>query len=58
MTSVLACRATGEDVVAGSDEGDQWAWFDPNKLPDNLISYARTWLTDALEQPRSACFVR
>jgi ADP-ribose pyrophosphatase YjhB (NUDIX family) len=35
-TNLFACRVTG-GVLAGSDEGADWEWFEPHRLPDDPL---------------------
>lgn len=46
VTSVFACRRSA-GRLRGSNEGTAWKWFDPSSFPDELLDYAREWLTDA-----------
>lgn len=46
VTCLFACRAASSHV-RGNAEGISWVWFDPAALPDDLLPYARRWLTDA-----------
>lgn len=47
VTTVFDAHVT-EGALQGSDEGEEWAWFLPDNLPEDLLSYARVWLSDAL----------
>jgi ADP-ribose pyrophosphatase YjhB (NUDIX family) len=47
VTCLFACRLRDGDLQ-GSEEGTAWAWFSPACLPEDLTSYARIWLRDAL----------
>lgn len=47
VTCLFACRLRGGNLQ-GSEEGTAWAWFSPASLPQDLTSYARVWLRDAL----------
>jgi len=47
VTTLFACRSKTTDFV-GSDEGLEWAWFQPDALPVPLLPYAKVWLADAL----------
>ena len=57
VTNLFACRVTG-GVLAGSDEGASWAWFEPHRLPEDLLPYARVWLADALVGRAHAILIR
>ena len=46
ITCVFRC-AVRDGTLHGSDEGLSWEWFDPHRLPDPLLPYARVWLDDA-----------
>jgi 8-oxo-dGTP diphosphatase len=48
VTCLFACDSVGE--VRGNDEGTDWRWFAPDSLPDELLPYARQWLSDALAE--------
>ena len=48
-TCLFDCEvAQGE--LKGSAEGRAWKWFEPSALPEDLLPYARVWLTDASEE--------
>lgn len=51
VTCVFACRVAGGQLH-GSDEGLEWGWFAQDALPDPLLTYAETWLADALRRRR------
>lgn len=48
VTSVFATDVLAPETLAGNDEATAWNWFYPQALPDDLLPYARRWLTDAL----------
>ena len=50
VTCLFACRVDS-DAVVGNDEGTDWRWFAPTALPNDLTSYARHWLADAIHEP-------
>lgn len=52
VTSLFVCRAETSEV-SGSDEGLAWEWFSPDALPDDLLPYARVWISDALDRDSS-----
>jgi len=45
-TLLLCCVVSGR--LAGNEEGLAWGWFPADALPEELTSYARVWLADAL----------
>jgi 8-oxo-dGTP pyrophosphatase MutT (NUDIX family) len=47
VTTLFLCRAAS-GTLAGNEEGLEWSWFPADALPDDLTSYARVWLADAL----------
>jgi 8-oxo-dGTP pyrophosphatase MutT (NUDIX family) len=47
VTAVFRCRLVRGTLV-GNDEGLAWGWFAADALPDQLTTYARVWLADAL----------
>ena len=47
VTTLFLCRAEA-GTLAGNDEGLEWSWFPADALPEDLTSYARVWLADAL----------
>ena len=47
VTTLFVCR-TEAGTLAGNDEGLAWGWFPADALPEELTSYARVWLSDAL----------
>jgi ADP-ribose pyrophosphatase YjhB (NUDIX family) len=48
VACLFACRTLSGTRVSGSNEGLEWAWFAPQRLPEGLLPYARVWLQDAL----------
>lgn len=49
VTTLLSAEAAGGEF-AGSEEGREWGWFEPERLPAPLLDYAVTWLRDALSR--------
>lgn len=47
VTTLFLCRVEAGTLV-GNDEGLAWDWFSADALPEELTSYARVWLADAL----------
>jgi 8-oxo-dGTP pyrophosphatase MutT (NUDIX family) len=47
VTALFACQVQ-PGPVRGSDEGIEWQWFLPDRLPRDLLPYAQVWLRDAL----------
>jgi 8-oxo-dGTP pyrophosphatase MutT (NUDIX family) len=47
VTTLFLCRVAA-GTLAGNDEGLAWGWFSADALPNDLTSYARVWLSDAL----------
>lgn len=47
VTTLFLCRVEAGTLV-GNDEGLAWSWFSADALPEDLTSYARVWLADAL----------
>jgi 8-oxo-dGTP diphosphatase len=47
VTTLFVCRAAAGTLV-GNDEGLAWGWFSADALPEDLTSYVRVWLADAL----------
>lgn len=53
VTALFRCRVK-KGNLKGSAEGVKWAWFPGNRMPENLLPYARVWIADALaENPRT-----
>jgi 8-oxo-dGTP pyrophosphatase MutT (NUDIX family) len=48
VTSLFTAIAPAPEQVHGNEEATAWEWFSANALPDELMPYARRWLTDAL----------
>ena len=53
VTCLFLCHRVGGELT-GSDEGLEWRWFAPGRLPDGLLAYADVWLKDALAGPAAA----
>ncbi|MBN1140866.1 MAG: NUDIX domain-containing protein [Deltaproteobacteria bacterium] len=52
VTTLFRCRVK-RGTMKGSEEGTEWGWFPSERLPSNLLPYARVWLADALtDSPR------
>ncbi len=51
VTCVFCCRVEA-GTLQGSAEGLEWGWFSPEFLPDDLLSYTRVWIQDALAEPQ------
>jgi 8-oxo-dGTP pyrophosphatase MutT (NUDIX family) len=56
VTTLFRCRRLA-GTLEGSDEGLAWDWFTWDALPENLASFARVWLADAVAD-RPAVVIR
>lgn len=48
VTTLFSATVTAADELRGNEEATVWEWFPAHALPDELLPYARCWLTDAL----------
>jgi 8-oxo-dGTP diphosphatase len=51
VTCLFDCQAVSGELH-GSDEGNEWEWFDPRSLPNELLPYSLVWLRDAQDEDR------